>query len=129
MRRALVLVVALAFAPSPARAEPLPVVGTWRGLSLCTVPPNPCHDEDVVYHIAAGKQANAVVLTANKIVDGKEAPMGAFECAWVPATKKLSCPFPKGTFVYQLEGRTMTGKLLLPDGTLFRNVLVVKKSD
>lgn len=126
MRRALAILAVAVVSSLAAADAPLPVVGTWRGLSLCTVPPNPCHDEDVVYHIVAGQQPNAVVVKANKIVDGKEANMGALECAWSAAKKTLSCPFPKGTFIYQLEGRTMTGKLVLPDGTLFRNVLVKK---
>jgi hypothetical protein len=107
-------------------AEPAAVVGTWRGESLCTVKPSACHDEVVVYHFAPGKTPAAIVATANKIVDGKEVPMGVLDCTFDAARRALVCPIPLGTFRFAIEGRRLSGTLELRDGTLFRRISATK---
>jgi hypothetical protein len=109
-------------------ADTAAVVGIWRGESLCTVKPSPCHDEVVVYHFAPGKTPAAVVATANKIVDGKEVNMGVLDCTFDAAHRALTCPIARGTFRFVIEGRQLSGTLTLVDGTLFRRISA-KKSD
>jgi hypothetical protein len=126
MRKLVLLAVlgltAPAFAADPAAA----VVGTWRGESLCMVKPSPCHDEVIVYRFARGKAPDAVVLTGNKVVDGKELEMGTLDCRVDGAG--VDCPIGngKGTFKYIVDGKTMRGTLVLADGTVFRKVSAKK---
>jgi len=123
------LPVACCLLPVLAAADELAnFIGVWRGQSLCTVKPNPCHDENVVYYSArAPKKAGTLAMTANKIVDGKEGLMGILECTWDAARASLRCPVPNGgAFLFQLDGRAMVGVLELADGSHFRRVLVRK---
>lgn len=122
MTRAIVVATILIALPVVAGADVAVLVGTWRGESLCTVKPSACHDEIVVYHIAKAGRPDTVAVNANKVVAGKEQPMGVLECAWDAPQKTLSCPIPLGTWVYHVEGREMRGTLTLTDGTLFRRV-------
>src|SRR4051794_23364345 len=66
-------------------AAPAPVLGTWRGTSICTVRPSACNDETVVLHISAGDAPDAFVVQANKVVNGQELDMGTLRCRIQPA--------------------------------------------
>ena len=122
MARAIVLATILIALPVVAGADAAVLVGTWRGESLCTVKPSACHDEIIVYHVAKTVRPDAVTVAASKVVAGKEVPMGVLDCAWDAPHQTLSCPNPRGTFVYHVEGREMRGALTLTDGTLFRRI-------
>jgi hypothetical protein len=99
-----------------------PVLGTWKGESLCTVKPSACHDETVVYEISPGKNGG-VVWKADKIVNGEQQNMGSLDCTF--AASVLTCDMPgKGVWSLTVRGDTMTGTLKLSDGTLFRKVSV-----
>lgn len=58
------------------------------------------HDEIIVYHVVKAARPDAVTIIGNKVVDGKEVTMGGFDCTWDAPHKTLSCPIPRGTFVY-----------------------------
>jgi hypothetical protein len=103
-------------------ADPISAVGTWRGHSLCTVKPSACHDEVIVYHFARGPRADALVLTANKIVGGEEGTMGVLDCTVGEGGRGITCPIEKGVFRYRIEGRTLTGTLTLTNGQVFRRI-------
>ncbi len=122
MARALLVAMLVVALPVVAGADATLLVGTWRGESLCTVKPSACHDEIVVYHVAKAARPDVVTITGNKVVDGKEVTMGVFDCTWDAPKKTLSCPIPRGVFVYHVEGRTMRGTLTLTDGSLFRRI-------
>lgn len=122
MARAIVVAAILTALPVVAGADAALPVGTWRGESRCTVKPSACHDEIVVYHVAKAARPDAVSIAANKVVAGKEVPMGVLECAWDAPHQTLSCPIPLGTFVFHVDGRAMRGTLTLTDGTLFRRI-------
>jgi hypothetical protein len=122
------LVAAFLALSTPAGADVTGVVGTWRGESLCVVKPSACHDEVIVYRFARGKKPGTLVVTADKIVDGKALNMGALDCTADGAGDTIDCPVPngKGTFRYQIQGSTLRGTLTLTDGTLFRRVTATK---
>lgn len=97
-----------------------PVLGTWKGESLCTVKPSACHDEIVVYEISEGKNGG-IVWKADKIVNGERQNMGTLDCTF--AASVLTCDIPgKGVWSLTVRGDSMTGTLKLSDGTLFRKV-------
>lgn len=99
-----------------------PVLGTWKGESLCTVKPSACHDESVVYEITPGKNGG-VVWKADKIVNGQQENMGTLDCTF--AASVLTCDISgKGVWSLTVRGDAMTGTLKLSDGTLFRKVSV-----
>jgi hypothetical protein len=97
-------------------------VGVWRGTSVCLVQPSPCHDEVVVYRIAAMSAADSLALDARKIVSGVEQPMGVLGCRLVPRSGELTCIIPRGTWEFNVRNDSLTGELRLPDGTRFRVV-------
>jgi hypothetical protein len=99
-----------------------PVLGTWKGESLCTVKPSACHDETVVYEISEGRNGG-VVWKADKIVNGQQENMGELDCTF--AANVLTCDMPgKGVWSLEVRGDAMNGTLKLSDGTLFRKVSV-----
>ncbi len=71
---ALALVAGLASRPAADPREPL--VGVWTGDSICTPVRPACRDEKAAYHIALADRADAISMTMNKVVDGKEETMG-----------------------------------------------------
>jgi hypothetical protein len=102
-----------------------PVLGTWKGESLCTVKPSACHDEVVVYEIKpSSDKKDHLTVKADKIVDGKRQWMGDLECGYADGTGVLTCELDnkKGVWSFNVQGDAMTGTLKLADGTLFRKV-------
>jgi hypothetical protein len=96
------------------------VTGTWHGSSRCLVTPSACHNEEVVYHFAP--IAGGWSVNANKIVDGKEEPMGELTCTST-GPDAIRCPVEgKGAFAFQIAGDHMNGELVLTDGTKFRTI-------
>lgn len=104
-----------------------PVLGTWKGESLCQVKPSACHDEVVVYKIkASSEKKDTFTIKADKIVNGERQWMGDLECTSADSSRGLTCELDnkKGVWSFNVRGDTMTGTLKLADGTLFRKVSV-----
>lgn len=100
-----------------------PVVGTWKGESLCTVKPSACHDEVVVYEInPSANKKEQFTVKADKVVDGKRQWMGDLNCTYGASARTLTCEIPRGVWSFTVQGDAMTGTLKLSDGTLFRKV-------
>ena len=110
--------------------------GDWQGESICVNKEKfpACKDEVVVYHIkkVAGK-ANAVNLSADKIVNGKPEFMGAFDFDFDTKKQTLTTEF-KNERVHLLieflvKGGTMEGSMMsLPDKTVARRIKVKTKT-
>jgi hypothetical protein len=104
-----------------AEEAPSPIVGTWRGHSICLVKSSPCHDEVNVYRFSKipGKPAS-FSLTASKVVDGKEIVMGSGECTHDAVKLVVECQ--------AVEENRMEGTLTLPDGTVYRRIDLKKEN-
>ncbi|HEX6747560.1 MAG TPA: hypothetical protein VF092_09755 [Longimicrobium sp.] len=115
---------------APARAQ-TPLAGVWEGTSICLVNRGVCHDEHVVYHIAAAAPADSAdfTITANKLVNGREEDMGTLRCRLAGHT--LTCPMPPqfrpGTWSFTRHGDALAGGLTAPDGTRIRRVDVRRR--
>jgi len=110
---------------------PAPLLGIWKGESLCTVPDSPCHNERVIYKFksAAGK----LHLDAFKIVSNHEEFMGTLDCTFHDAEQRLTCGFdsPKpNVWEFRLSGNELTGTLVVgPEKTLYRKIHVTRQID
>ncbi len=123
---------ALAPAQSQLADPAAEILGTWEGESKCTVPSSPCHDEHVVYEIAAEKTAtSSVKLDAYKIMNGERQFMGTLRCDYNPSKKNLSCTFrgkDYDVWEYTLSGDTLQGTLRIDGGkTLYRRISVKRQ--
>jgi len=97
-------------------------VGIWRGESRCVVKPSACNDETALYRIAA-KAADRVVVSAGKLVNGREASMGSSECSYLVKTHLIDCSLPNGSSVHlEVKGDTIEGTYTLRDGSLWRKI-------
>ena len=101
--------------------------GDWRGESICQVKNSPCHDEEVVYHISKGKQHGTVVVSADKIVNGKPVSMGSGDYRYDEPTGTLTNGAGGRIWKLIVGGKTMAGTLTLPDKTIYRRVTLKKK--
>ena len=104
-----------------------------RASPKCTVPDSPCHDEHVVYHIAADKKNPAQLnIDADKIVNGSPQFMGTVFCQYHANEANLSCTAntdKKDDWEFHISANTMTGTLTLgPEKQLFRRINVRKIS-
>lgn len=116
-----------AFAQAPVHPPtPTSPVGTWRGTSVCLVRPSACNDEVVVYRITPLKTADSMAVDARKIIRGEEQEMGVLACRLVPPSGQLSCTIPRGVWQFRARNDSLTGELLLPDNTRFREVRTVR---
>lgn len=100
------------------------VVGTWRGQSVCVLKASACRDEDSVYRFSANpKSDDRVILSGNKIVNGKEVNMGTGDCGYHRDGNSLDCMLPGGNALHlEINGDSITGKMTLQDGTLWRKI-------
>ena len=108
-----------AHAQTQASANP---AGVWRGTSLCTVHPSPCHDEVVVYRITREKTRDSLSIDARKIVNGQEEEMGVIGCRATEQGSKLTCMMGKGVWAFTIRGDSLLGELRLPNKTKYRDV-------
>lgn len=99
--------------------------GEWRGDSTCVAKNTACHDEKVVYRIAAvpGKPGIASV-SADKIVDGNAINMGTLE--FRHNSGSLICEYAQGVWRLSLENEKLDGTLIRQDGTVFRHLRLHK---
>ena len=108
-----------AHAQKPVVVDP---AGVWRGTSLCTVHPSPCHDEVVVYRITHEKTRDSLSIDARKIVNGQEEEMGVIGCKATEQGSKLTCMMGNGMWAFAVRGDSLVGELRLPNKTKYRDV-------
>src|SRR6476469_4292937 len=75
--------------------EPARVIGTWTGESICAGNRPACRNEVVVYRIEP-ISGRAVMMFADKILDGKRVLVGKLEFAWDAKSSTLSAEFTRG---------------------------------
>ena len=106
------------------------LIGSWTGESLCAGDRPACHDEKVIYRIARSPNAaDTVLITMDKIVDGKPETMGGLEFKYDPQQGTLVNEFTRrtthGRWEFTVKGDTIAGVLrLLPEKTVVRRVQV-----
>ena len=102
------------------------ILGSWEGESKCTVPDSPCHDEQVLYQIAADKKNPwRVDIDGYKIVDGAPVFMGTLTCSYESKAGALSCTSSapdKDDWEFHVLGDAMTGRLVRDGKTLYRRI-------
>src|SRR5712672_1896834 len=68
--------------------------GTWAGKSTCVGDHPACKNETVVYRFVPFSGAPwQMRLLADKIIEGKRVPMGAFMFAYDDSTRGMKCVF------------------------------------
>src|SRR5215469_18935083 len=106
------------------------ILGTWEGESKCTLPDSPCHDEHVIYEIAADKGApGGLKMDGYKVVNGERVFMGTLRCEYQAAKKVLSCTSrgkDSDDWEYTLSGDTLEGTLTINGKTVFRKITAKK---
>jgi hypothetical protein len=105
------------------------ILGTWEGESQCAVPDSPCHDEHVIYEIAADKDSSSgLKMDGYKLVNGERQFMGTLRCEYEAAKKNLACTSRgknNDDWEYTLSGPTLQGTLTINAGkTLYRKITV-----
>lgn len=101
------------------------IEGVWRGHSVCEDKGSSCHDELNVYRFSkvAGK-ANTFLVTASKVVDGREIVIGSSEWKYEEGKKTLESEQPPIRMM--IDGKKMDGALRLADGTVYRRIYLTK---
>jgi len=124
---------ALTASASPDDRKPSELVGTWRGTSTCTdrVAAPACHDEVVVYEFTAAVKPGTVLWKADKIVDGRRAPMGEMDLVYDTGEAcwrgEFSSPRVHSVWCLAVDGAHMTGTgRLLPAKQTVRRIDVRK---
>jgi hypothetical protein len=126
MRIALLLicVASIAAFAAPQKSNDSPI-GAWRGESKCLVRPSACNDEEALYRFTAGSSPDALRLSANKIVDGKEQSMGAdADCRVDAKAHTVHCIVAPAQLTIDLEWKAddMSGQMKRNDGTPWRKL-------
>ena len=103
-----------------------PLVGNWRGDSICVVRSSACVDEKALYHVKKLGQPDRYSLQADKIVNGQAIDMGTVDCEYASDKQALACQLPKGAIHLALRGTRLEGTMNLADGTLWRNIRLAK---
>ena len=102
--------------------------GAWAGESICTPVRPACHDEHAVYHIAASDKRDTIVMTMNKVVDGKEEVMGTLEYHVDPTASTLTSEYRGVVWTFHRTGNRMRGTAKqLPNGEVIRNIRLAKR--
>jgi hypothetical protein len=102
------------------------LVGDWRGESKVQAKNTPAKDEVVVWHIAKGAAPKKLVVTADKIVDGKAISMGALEFTYDRAQNTIACENERGIWKLTHNANKMDGTLTRVDQTVLRRVTLEK---
>jgi hypothetical protein len=129
MSRVVIISLFVCVAGLSVHASDKTVLGSWEGDSKCTVRDSPCHDEHVLYQIAADrKDPFQLNLDAYKIVDGTPDFMGTLACQYESKTAALSCTSSNkdsDDWEFHVTGDAMAGRLLIEHGkTLYRRVIL-----
>ncbi|HVG25167.1 MAG TPA: hypothetical protein VND45_13505 [Thermoanaerobaculia bacterium] len=117
-----------------AAAAPEALYGTWRGTSLCTPVRAACRDEVAVYHLAPSPKPHTVLMTMNKVVEGKEVGMGGtLEYDFDAATRTLTHEIAtrdgsRALFRFTWSEKKLNGALSeVPGGAVIRNIKLEKR--
>lgn len=104
--------------------------GVWRGESLCTKAASAaCRNETVVYSIRGiAHHPDALLIRADKVVDGKAVTMGTGEWEYDAARQSIEWHMPQQVWLLRLHGDRIHGTLTLADGTVIRD-MSLKKDD
>jgi hypothetical protein len=108
------------------------LIGNWSGESICVGNRPACHDEQVVYRIALSPDpADTVIITMDKIIDGKPDTMAVLDFKYDSEQGTLVNEFTRGTthgrWAFTVKGDTIEGTLIiLPAKTIGRRVKVFK---
>ena len=110
--------------------QPSELLGVWRGTSVCTdrVAAPACKDEVVVYEFTEGKEAGFVHWQADKVVNGKRDPMGAFDLQYDKSERCWKAEFvsPRVRSVWRVvvveKGRLTGSATMLPGGEKVRKI-------
>lgn len=102
------------------------LVGDWRGESNVQAKNSAAKDEVVIWHIAKGGEPKKLVVTADKIVDGKAISMGALEFTYDRVQNTIVCENERGIWKLTLNANKLEGTLTLPDQTVLRRVALEK---
>ena len=108
---------------------PPELAGTWRGTSTCTdraAAPS-CRDETVVYEFQPGAKPGTVTWKADKVIDGKRAPMGEMELTYDSREKCWAADFRSASlqsrWCLTIDGNHLTGTgQLLPGKQTIRKI-------
>ena len=122
---AFALVHGLSSGPAADPREPL--VGLWTGDSICTPVRPACRDEKAAYHITLLDRADAISMTMNKVVDGKEETMGTLIFEVDAGARTLRSDVNQNglhiVWEFSRSGSTMRGTATqLPAGDVIRNI-------
>ena len=102
------------------------ILGAWEGESKCAVPDSPCHDEHVIYEIAADKNSSGgLKMDGYRVANGERVFMGTLRCQYQTAKKALSCTSrgkDSDDWEYTLSGDTLEGSLTINGKTLYRKI-------
>lgn len=102
------------------------LLGDWAGDSICQVKDSPCQDEKVVYHIAKGNDPDQVIVSADKIVNGKAVNMGTIIYTYDRSTGTLLNETGGRVWKFTVKGNQMEGTLTMPDKTVYRRMSLKK---
>jgi hypothetical protein len=109
------------------------VTGSWEGDSKCTASKSACHDEHVLYQISVDrKDPEQLNVDGYKIVDGSPEFMGTLACQYRAKAGSLSCTAntsKKDDWEFHIFGDSMTGRLTIEGGTLYRVISVHRSKD
>lgn len=104
------------------------LAGVWRGNSVCLVKDSPCHDEVNVYRFSrVDGKPDTFLVTASKVVDGKEIVMGSGEWKYDDKTKTLESEQPRIRLTI-LRDNWMEGALTIEGGKEYRKIRLKKES-
>ena len=107
-----------------------PVIGTWEGDSVCTVPDSPCHDEHALYRVKPDKDdPDKLTLEAFKIVDSRPQFMGNLSCRYEAEKQVLTCYGSKhDVWSFNVTENSMDGTLTVgKEKQLYRKITLKKK--
>jgi hypothetical protein len=107
------------------------ILGSWEGDSKCTVTDSPCHDEHVLYQIAADKRdPEQLNLDEYKIVEGAPEFIGTLACRYHAKQTALSCTAnDHDDWEFHVFGDALSGKLTIDDGkTVYRRIALHRSS-
>ena len=106
-----------------------PLVGVWKGTSLCQIKNSQCHDENVVYHISKNSNGDSYQVDASKIIDGKENDMGTLNFSFNAQQKILYLidSVQQVKWEFKVTGKEMHGTLT-SRGKLYR-IVDLKRED
>lgn len=106
-----------------------PIIGTWKGTSICQQKNSACHDEVVVCHISKAPAPNTYKFVMNKIVNGAEEPMGELEFIYNEAQNSLTCHSVsryESDWKFNVKPNALDGTLTVDKKTLFRIIKLAR---